>query len=944
MRLGNASRFSASLAVASLLAVGLTPMVASAESGTDTETSPVASDVITDQDTDQDSTDSVPSDAPVETTRTEVRTEKSAARRGTPALRGTKNPYDPAGKYTFAKDLDPAVGCEGDCLVPPETIQSDGKTYELVWNDEFDGPTLDQTKWVTSRTPENGRFCYYNRQTGDPLNSNLYFKDGALTIQALPRGYDNQYCEVKEKHAISGSIATAGKASWKYGRFEARVRTASGDGMWPALWMMPDQEPYGWPKDGEIDWIENIGVKNNPGVGAMFTTVQLNKPGTNKQAWQAKPPLRKDFDLGEAFHTYAMEWDPGVMKFYFDGKYYGKIENWENSWYQPDGSLRMETPPGPFDKNFFFKANLAVNGGWGPVPEDQIDWDENKFQLDYVRVYQTKEQQQLQSSKYVKFDTVSSVEWPEQMTVEAGTTVPHADLPVITRPGYEFDGWYKKHWWNKTQNTWVYGQPVDGDLVVNDDTQLFAKWVKPAADSVTISFDTAGGPAVGAQRVLIHSDNPLPTPNRDGYIFDGWFESSGSKDPLPAWLHVGTKDVTVHAKWTKITPNMPTVKISYDTQSTLKNPAPRIVRPNQQFWLPELSRPGYTFGGWFTDKQLKNPAKNLFATGSNTTLYAKWTKIEGGATPPDTGSTTRDAGANRFATAVKLSEATFGKGQSPRVVYLANGLDYPDALVAGAAGGKDHAPLLLTEANKLPAETAAELARLKPTYVVAIGGPAVVSQSVLQKASKAAGNAVTSRYAGANRFETAAKTAESFGKSDVVYLAQGMNFPDALTASAAAGAKDAPVLLTMKDQVPSQTVAAIKKLGAKKIVVVGGPGVVSEGAAKQAASKTGAKYVRYGGLNRYETAESVAVNEFEVNPQAAYVATGTDYPDALAASAVAAMRGGPVLLSMANAVPTELNRTLDTLAPRNVVFVGGSAVLSDSVKEQVAQRAQLINK
>lgn len=853
-----------------------------------------------------------------------------------------KGPESAPAKYTFGTDLDPTVNCTGDCAKAPQTVESDGKTYELVWNDEFDTPLLDESKWAMSQTPENGRFCYSNIQGEDPTTSNLYNYKGALTVQALPRGY-NGYNGCNDRkpvwHAYSGSIETKDKASWKYGRFEARVRTASGDGMWPALWMMPDYNPYGWPKDGEIDWIENIGVSNYEGHGRMFTTVQLNAPGTNKKAWQAKPALVRDFDLGADFHTYAMEWDPGVMKFYFDGEYYGKIENWENKWHQEDGAMRTETPPGPFDKNFFFKLNLAVNGGWGGVPENKIGWDQNKFQVDFVRVYQTKEQQALENRKYVKFDTMSGAEWPEQLDVEKDQVIEAKNLPVPSRKGYTFAGWYLDQ--KRTK-------PVPAQLLVSEDTQLFAQWKESTSEAelVTINFDSRGGDKQQSKRVERDSAVRLPVPKRDGYVFVGWFENENDEQPVTE-PYRPTRDITLFAKWTEIGADHQAVTITYDTMSSLKAPAARKVLPGQLIWLPKLERPGFEFQGWYLDRAYQHPAISgdvkRFSTDKDVVLFAKWAKKP--ANTPPSGDITRVSGDNRFQTAVKLSRSTYG--ETATTVYLANAMDYPDALVAGAVAGNDHASLLLTEPTRLAADVKAEIARLKPDYVVAIGGNAAVSQQVLKAAADASGpGTIIDRYAGPNRFDTAAVTAlRKFVKPHTVYVAAGMNYPDALAASAAAGAKASPVLLTLDSELPAQTRKALQQLNPARIVIVGGEGAVNANVARSiSAAVPGATVDRIGGADRYQTAQFVAEDAFGANVPVVYVAAGRDFPDALAAAGVAGTRGGPVLLTLQNEAPASLLKAFEGLGPKHAVVVGGPAVVSDAVKAQLAKHAGLRNK
>lgn len=130
-------------------------------------------------------------------------------------------------------------------------------------------------------------------------------------------------------------------------------------------------------------------------------------------------------------------------------------------------------------------------------------------------------------------------------------------------------------------------------------------------------------------------------------------------------------------------------------------------------------------------------------------------KLCGASTPPLSGSSTqitRLAGADRYATAAAISKSQFGSGAS--TAFIATGAGFPDALAGAPAAARARGPVLLTERGGLPSATATELARLKPSKIVVLGGPGVVSDAVVSQLRAYAGTVV--RWAGANRFETAA--------------------------------------------------------------------------------------------------------------------------------------------------------------------------------------------
>lgn len=191
----------------------------------------------------------------------------------------------------------------------------------------------------------------------------------------------------------------------------------------------------------------------------------------------------------------------------------------------------------------------------------------------------------------------------------------------------------------------------------------------------------------------------------------------------------------------------------------------------------------------------------------------------------------RLAGANRYATAAAVSADTFAPGVP--VVYVATGRSFPDALAGVAPAGRDGAPILLTNPAELPAETAAELARLHPARIVVLGGSGVVSNAVVSALHAYTTGGGVTRLGGADRYATSvAVSSGSFASADTVFIATGANFPDALGGGPVAGGVPGPLLLVGGSLSPS-VAAELQRLDPATVVVLGGAGAVSPGVASQ---------------------------------------------------------------------------------------------------------------
>jgi putative cell wall-binding protein len=283
----------------------------------------------------------------------------------------------------------------------------------------------------------------------------------------------------------------------------------------------------------------------------------------------------------------------------------------------------------------------------------------------------------------------------------------------------------------------------------------------------------------------------------------------------------------------------------------------------------------------------------------------------------------RLSGANRFATAVAASQAQFPSGGAGAVV-LARADDYADALVGGPLAAQKNGPLLLTSGSTLPASTKTELLRVLSTggRVYLLGGTSAIPASVESQLTSLGFQ--TTRLAGADRNATAVAVADALGDPATVLLATGTNYPDALAAGPAAAHVAGAVLLTSGATMPSET-AAYLAAHAKTVYAVGGPAA--------AASPTAHAIV---GADRFATAAAVA-KQFFVAPPTFGVATGDNFPDALAAGALLAHLGAPLVLSGGASLPTVTAAYVTSIggSATSAHVFGGAAAISESVRTAV---------
>ncbi|KQV06038.1 cell wall-binding repeat-containing protein [Leifsonia sp. Root112D2] len=286
----------------------------------------------------------------------------------------------------------------------------------------------------------------------------------------------------------------------------------------------------------------------------------------------------------------------------------------------------------------------------------------------------------------------------------------------------------------------------------------------------------------------------------------------------------------------------------------------------------------------------------------------------------------RVSGADRYATAVAVSRTAF-PGTAP-VVFVATGETYPDALAAAPVAAKLGGPLLLTPSTVLSSAVSAEISRLKPAKIVVVGGTGAVSDAVVAKLKVLA---PTVRLGGVDRFDTALKvTKYVFGSASTVFLATGMDYPDALSASAVAAARGNPVLLVdgTAASMPSATASYLASLHPSKTYVLGGTSVVSPGIMTQAG--TISSVTRYAGVDRYDTNQLVNRALLPTASQA-FLAGGADFPDALTGSVLSGVRAAPLYLTPQTCIPRRSWIGISSAGAGTLYLVGGAGVLGSGI-------------
>ncbi|PKQ21178.1 MAG: hypothetical protein CVT66_01635 [Actinobacteria bacterium HGW-Actinobacteria-6] len=301
-------------------------------------------------------------------------------------------------------------------------------------------------------------------------------------------------------------------------------------------------------------------------------------------------------------------------------------------------------------------------------------------------------------------------------------------------------------------------------------------------------------------------------------------------------------------------------------------------------------------------------------------------------------------GDDRYETAASVASAAF---ESAETAVIASGENFPDALSAAGLAGVYDAPLLLVRRTSVPAVVSSTLAALGVTDVIIVGGTPTVS-AVVATALDATYD--VERIQGVNRYETAAKVArrialeEGSEFSKRVFIARGDLFPDALAAAPLSFATRTPILLTSSTSLSTYARSALQDLDIEGGYVIGSTAAVSSGTKSAVdvvlVANGGSATERWGGANRYETARAVAeggVAERFATWDYIGIATGQNFPDALAGGVCAGANGGVVALTGTTSLPAATAGLLQANGPvvMKAEVYGGPTAVSAAVRTAI---------
>ena len=256
--------------------------------------------------------------------------------------------------------------------------------WHLVWNDEFNGKEIDLTKWdfQLGTGSQYGLEGWGNNELQYYRKENASVKDGNLVLEARKEDFGGCAYTSARLHTVKDDGTELFTKT--YGRIEARIKMPTGNGIWPAFWLLPATTDYGtWASSGEIDILEAKGRLPN----RVYGTVHFGQawPGNKYSGGMYK------FPAGETiadFHVYSLEWEPGLLRWLVDGNLYYETQQW---WSLGAGESEPYPYPAPYDKPFYILLNFALGGNYdGGVAPEASDLPAQML-VDYVRVYDKNE-------------------------------------------------------------------------------------------------------------------------------------------------------------------------------------------------------------------------------------------------------------------------------------------------------------------------------------------------------------------------------------------------------------------------------------------------------------------------------------------------------------------------------------------------------------------------
>ena len=291
------------------------------------------------------------------------------------------------GGALFTLPMDNAKGV-GSPYPPTDT---DNYVLDSEHSDEFNGTSLNTNLW----SYYTGGWKDENQQVQNCYTSeeeNVNVSGGSLNLVGLYKPGKTCTGNTKTGDFTSGFVQTKGKASFKYGYIEARIKMPKNKSTWPGFWMSPSDKQYGeWPNSGEIDIVEAKGSNYKFAASDAHwrdKNTPAGQPGSHRSRQGVIPSTKFDTNDTTEWHTYGVKWTEGKLEYFIDGELHHTITEFKNS-------NSTGNPNGPFDQDFFLRLNLAIGGNYIDAP-----WNDahnsvgaaNDFpatmSVDYVRVYE----------------------------------------------------------------------------------------------------------------------------------------------------------------------------------------------------------------------------------------------------------------------------------------------------------------------------------------------------------------------------------------------------------------------------------------------------------------------------------------------------------------------------------------------------------------------------
>lgn len=265
------------------------------------------------------------------------------------------------------------------CSATKESTAPDG--WHLVWSDEFDGKAIDRSKWdfQIGTGSQYGLVGWGNNEQQYYTEENAYIEKGNLVLEAKKEDKNGM-------HYTSARLRTMAQDetplfSTTYGYIEARIKMPVASGFWPAFWMLPATDAYStWAASGEIDIMEAKGRLPN----RVYGTLHYGQPSPGNRYSGGMYKFPDGGTIGD-WHTYQVQWEPGLMRWLVDGVAYYEMTQW---WSMAADEAEPYPYPAPYDKPFYILLNFALGGNFDGDAQLDDSALPAKMYVDYVRVYQ----------------------------------------------------------------------------------------------------------------------------------------------------------------------------------------------------------------------------------------------------------------------------------------------------------------------------------------------------------------------------------------------------------------------------------------------------------------------------------------------------------------------------------------------------------------------------